>query len=192
MELRSADGRVHDHLAEQRRRELHDGRGRRLDQRPQQPRHGPARHAPALSGTAANACRPRWRRSRYQSSARHRAVRLKVTGSPPWALNTTPVKFPSGFNSPWKLQGSMFGNVKLTVLSLILKLRNGLSILPKFVPISLPLTVPSLFFVNWISMSSSIVTMRGRPTHVPANASATPGPTVTGGCGGSALGCARS
>ncbi len=75
-------------------------------------------------------------------------VRLKVTGMPPWMLNTMPAIVPSADTSPAKFQGCVFGNSKFICRSLIVKLRSGLSIFPKFVPINLPLTVPSAFFVN--------------------------------------------
>jgi hypothetical protein len=63
------------------------------------------------------------------------------------------------------------------VRSTIVKPRSGRSMRPKFVPISEPLTLPSAFFVNSSSMSTSIVAMRGRPTQRPASASATPAAT---------------
>ena len=89
-------------------------------------------------------------------------------------------------------QGSTFGNVKSICRPSILKFRSGLSILPRLVPISLPLTVPSLFFVNSISMFTSIVGIFGVPTQTPAKRLATSSDALTGGCGGSGFGCARS
>jgi hypothetical protein len=88
-------------------------------------------------------------------------------------------------------QGSTFGSVKSSCRPSILKARSGLSILPRFVPINLPLTVPSRFLVNSSSMSTSIVTILGLPIQRPASASATLGLTSTGGWGGSGVGLAR-
>jgi glyoxylase-like metal-dependent hydrolase (beta-lactamase superfamily II) len=108
--------------------------------------------------------------------------RLKVTARLPCALFSTPtIEAPSADSSPVNVHGCVLGSSKLMRRPSILNSRSGLSILPfgRFVPTSLPWTVPFAFFVKSSSISRSTVTMRGRPTHRPASAPAMSAETAT-------------